>query len=479
MEPTNFRTDQHGLNRIHRGQMVSNGDAPVPLRKNASEWNVLAEEVSTGFDFAHKPSQKRQNLEPFRPEPIESIRGSQPKESLPDKQQMTHTPATVTRKERECHVSHAVNRSTQEESRHETPRKGNIRADKRGKMSGEGEKEFKGRYSQSPGFKYIHSKYGAKFDDLGKAVQENWGEMGSADQLIFSNLKNVEETSRILEKVVRGDWRGELVKEKKRRKQGKRLGRSRKTSRKRRKSEQKSRSSKRKSPQKAHETIELVQRTKSSHLKLSEFQSKKSKCSNILNFQSKQEFPEKVEFGDAFCKNPIGKNLTEFQKKDIHRLEIGPQNIFKFREFTKHAIDIENESKTRSMCALNQAKLAEEPEKIVKEEIQKKGIKRLNGLFNEKMNQGKIGKRAHLKGKQSKSGKIVKKIKKVKTKTDKRTRSGRRKLTRKRCTDKKKQEGRIKFPKHSEVANYISRIPMLNWEDIDPYHEQRLKSKQL
>jgi len=71
--------------------------------------------------------------------------------------------------------------------------------------------------------------------------------------------------------------------------------------------------------------------------------------------------------------------------------------------------------------------------------------------------------------------KLKKKIKKKKIKNVQRNKNNKRRTTRKKILYKNKNDSKIKFPKYSEMSNYIKKIPMLKWEDVDPYHEERLK----
>ena len=40
---------------------------------------------------------------------------------------------------------------------------------------------------------------------------------------------------------------------------------------------------------------------------------------------------------------------------------------------------------------------------------------------------------------------------------------------------KNKNDPRLKLPKYLELSNYTKNISLLEWGDVDPYHEERLK----
>jgi hypothetical protein len=66
---------------------------------------------------------------------------------------------------------------------------------------------------------------------------------------------------------------------------------------------------------------------------------------------------------------------------------------------------------------------------------------------------------------------ITKKIKKKFNQT----KINRRRVIKKKFNYKNKNDPRLKLPKYFELSNYTKNISLLEWGDVDPYHEERLK----
>ena len=106
----------------------------------------------------------------------------------------------------------------------------------------------------------------------------------------------------------------------------------------------------------------------------------------------------------------------------------------------------------------------------IKREVQETNVKKIE--FNNPYSEKKkiIIKVKEKKNKKIGKGKITKNIKKYKNMG--RGKGSRRSFGR-RKVDKK--EPKFKFPTYCEVENYVNRISLVNWEDVDPYHEQKIK----
>lgn len=70
-------------------------------------------------------------------------------------------------------------------------------------------------------------------------------------------------------------------------------------------------------------------------------------------------------------------------------------------------------------------------------------------------------------------GKVRKRIQKLKVG---RSRATRRVAIRRKIVDRRK-DTKFKYPTYAEVKQYIEKISLLNWADVDPYHEQKIKGR--